>query len=341
MRLSRIQLQVLAGSWAFLAAGIPASAQVWQDLGPGRIPNWRENSAGRVSAVAAHPTTATTYYLGGADEGVWKTTNDGGLWTPLTDTMPTNAIGCITVDPTNANRIYVGTGEVNRNRHTRYGLGVYRSEDGGTTWVHLPRSGGVHVPQTFDGRCIARICVNPSNPSQLFAGVTRSVGDRHGKRHPNGGDAIGLYKSSDYGESWVHVPAVGGTGWNCTDVAHISGNIFLAAAWQEPGIARIYRTTDAGLNWVQVGGTFTRRIALAVATGGMIVWALDYPDSPDNAQRLWRSADYGMNWTEVLRRDTGNGMHMMVLAVNPSVPNKAYFGGQFNQFEADNDIKRF
>jgi hypothetical protein len=329
------QLRALILGLPLVMTATPASSQVWQDLGPGRIPNWRDGSSGRVSAVAAHPTNAGIYYLGGADGGVWKTTNDGGLWTPLTDGMPTNSIGCITIDPTNANRLYVGTGEVNRNEHTRYGLGVYRSDDGGTTWAHLPRSGGVHTPQTFDGRCIGRICVNPSNANKVFAAVSKSVGDRNGKRHQYGENPRGLYASSDAGETWTHVDLPNTTGdWGCTDVVHVSGGlVFLAGVWDDTNspytTARIYRTSDGGVSWAQVGSTFSQRIALAVATGGMVVWALDATASQ---HRLWRSADGGQVWDPApfLTRNTANGIHMMVLAVNPSDANKVYFGGQYN-----------
>ena len=126
----------LALAAGLCAAATGANAQPWQELGPKPISD-SGGYSGRVSAIGCSATDPDLYYIGGADGGVWKTTDGGTTWTPLTDHMPTTAIGAIAVDPTNDQIVYAGTGEANYANHSRYGLGVLKTTDGGATWAQL------------------------------------------------------------------------------------------------------------------------------------------------------------------------------------------------------------
>jgi len=95
------------------------SSPTWVSIGPGTIPNGQTDSAvgplnpvsGRVSAIAVDPSNPDIVYMGGAQGGVWKTTNartSNPIWTPLTDHQPSLAVGDIKIDPVNHNIIYVG-----------------------------------------------------------------------------------------------------------------------------------------------------------------------------------------------------------------------------------------
>ncbi|HMF08171.1 MAG TPA: hypothetical protein VKJ00_03475, partial [Thermoanaerobaculia bacterium] len=121
------------------------SSPTWVSIGPGTIPNGQTDPAvgplnpvsGRVSAIAVDPSNPDIVYMGGAQGGVWKTTNartSNPIWTPLTDHQPSLAVGDIKIDPVNHNIIYVGTGEPNGSCDSYYGAGVLRSTDGGVTW---------------------------------------------------------------------------------------------------------------------------------------------------------------------------------------------------------------
>src|SRR5713226_6531309 len=94
---------------------IPAMLGVWTPIGPISTATFpRVNLvSGRVTAIAVDPNNANTIYIGGAQGGVWKSTDGGANWTPMTDTQKSLAIGAIAIDPMNSQIIYAGTGELN------------------------------------------------------------------------------------------------------------------------------------------------------------------------------------------------------------------------------------
>src|SRR3954463_391034 len=181
------------------AALVPASARFggdWKIRGPksyfANDPNRSpsdivdlgfQNLGGRVTAIATTPQRPDQVWVGAADGGVWKSTNAGRSWAPKFDHQGTLAIGGIAVDPVNANRVYVGTGEANTNADAYYGDGIYVTDDGGTHWhrVHLP---GV----------LTVFHVEAAKPSKGF---------------PNGrvfaATNNGLWLSTDHGRHYVNV----------------------------------------------------------------------------------------------------------------------------------------
>src|SRR5947208_13185717 len=120
------------GQRADLSGQYPSSLLAglqWRDVGPMR--------AGRTFAVAGHASQPDTFYFGSAGGGVWKTENSGRTWTPISDEgIPIGSIGAIAVALSNANIIYAGTGETDIHRQNSYGIGMYKSTDGGKTLNH-------------------------------------------------------------------------------------------------------------------------------------------------------------------------------------------------------------
>ena len=120
----------------------------WSPFGPNVLPNnltgYMENGIGRINCITFHPTNPNTFFVGVAQGGVWKTTNNGVSWTPLTDNLPITRISDITINPTNPNEMYISVCDFEyigislhlngRKRNTHYGLGVYKTTDGGLTW---------------------------------------------------------------------------------------------------------------------------------------------------------------------------------------------------------------
>src|SRR6056297_4129253 len=84
-------------------------------------------TSGRVADIAVHPADPNEYYVAVASGGVWKTTNHGTTYQPIFDGENSYSIGCVTIDPNNANTIWVGTGENNNQRSVAYGDGIYKS----------------------------------------------------------------------------------------------------------------------------------------------------------------------------------------------------------------------
>ena len=103
----------------------------WRELGPAPISTGPYT--GRVAAIAVSHKNPGLYYIGGADGGVWKTSNAGQSWSPIGDHLPTTAVGALALDPTDDQILYVGMVEANFANHSRYGRGLAKTNDGGKT----------------------------------------------------------------------------------------------------------------------------------------------------------------------------------------------------------------
>ena len=109
--------------------GSPAEALSFRFLGP--------VVGNRVASIAGIPGDPYVYYAGAASGGVWKTTDGGLRWTPVSDSMPVAAIGALAVAPSDPNVVWAGTGEAWAIRDSDViGDGVYKSVDAGKTWTH-------------------------------------------------------------------------------------------------------------------------------------------------------------------------------------------------------------
>jgi hypothetical protein len=124
----------------------------WRDVGP-------VVQGGRLVDIEGVPGEPYTFYVGYASGGVWKTTNSGVSFQPLFDDQPSIIIGDMELDPTNPQRMFVGTGENNSSRSSYGGAGVFRSDDGGETWTLV----GLEMSDR-----IGRILVDPRNPDRVF-----------------------------------------------------------------------------------------------------------------------------------------------------------------------------
>ena len=101
----------------------------WRCIGPFR--------GGRTVAATGVPGKPNLFYIGVNNGGVWKSTDAGRTWIPIFDGQPTGSIGALAVAPSNPDIIYVGSGEGLRRPDLSTGDGIYKSTDGGNTWIHL------------------------------------------------------------------------------------------------------------------------------------------------------------------------------------------------------------
>jgi hypothetical protein len=210
--------------------------------------------SGRVTALAVDTadTTGNTIYLGAAAGGVWKTTNGGANWTPLTDNQPSLAVGSIAVDPNNHNTIYVGTGEENFAIDSFYGAGILKSTDGGATWTQLGASLFAGAQSPIGGAKIGAIAVQPGNPNIVLAAVT----------YIDGGTKGGIYRSVNAGATWAQVSGanapIGAAGTEVIfEPTVTAGNAVVYAAMGDPfgGAANgIYKSLDSGVTWTKLSG---------------------------------------------------------------------------------------
>src|ERR1051325_7489925 len=123
----------------------------WRLIGPFR--------GGRVLAVSGIPGEPEHFYFGSVNGGVWETRIAGRTWQPIFDSQPIDSIGALAVAPSNANVIYVGSGESDMRSDIAQGNGMYRSSDGGRTWSPIGLA---------DSQQIARIRVHPTDPNLVY-----------------------------------------------------------------------------------------------------------------------------------------------------------------------------
>ena len=259
----------------------------WRGIGPYR--------GGRVLAVTGVVGNSFTYYFGAVSGGVWRT-NDGGVsWQPISDKSVMASIGAIAVAESNPNVIYVGTGESCLRGNISYGDGMYKTTDGGKTWVHLGLKDTQHI---------ARLWIDPRNPDHV---LVAAMGHAYG---PN--TERGVFRTNDGGKTWDKVLYKDeNTGAIDISVDPNNPNIVFAALYQirrspwsldsgGPG-SGLYRSTDGGSTWKHLEGNglpegILGRIGVSVSgADSNRVYALI--ESKESG--LYRSDDGGTNWTRV------------------------------------------
>ena len=211
----------------------------WRSIGPAI-------DGGRIDDFAVVENNPHIIYCGTASGGLWKTINNGVTWEPIFDKQITSSIGDVTVAPSNPEIVWVGTGEANNRQSSSWGNGVYKSHDGGKTWLHRGLEDTHHI---------GRVVIDQHNPNVVYVAA---VGHLWG---PN--QERGLFKTTDGGETWNNVLFVdANTG--CIDVAidPSNNNILYAALYQRqrrgwgfigggPG-SGLYKTIDAGNTWTKL-----------------------------------------------------------------------------------------
>jgi len=245
---------------------------------------------GRISTIDATSESPSTIYAGAASGGVWKSTDGGITFKPVFDEH-VQSIGAIAIDPSNAQQVWVGTGESWMRNSVSVGDGVYKTTDGGATWVKMGLADSEHI---------ARIAVHPKSGDTVYVCATGHAWNANEER--------GLFKTTDGGKTWKKVLYVNAdTG--CSDVALDAQmpNVVYAGMWQfrrqpdffnsgGPG-SGLYKSTDGGEHWQKLSNGLPAgnygRIAVAPAPSRpSVVYAL----VEAKGGGLFRSDDLGEHW---------------------------------------------
>lgn len=313
------------------------SASNWVQLGPLAIPNGqtiggsaRVIVTGRVTDIVPHPTNASIIYVATARGGVWKTTDAGVTWTPMSDNEVSLQIGALAISASSPQTLYAGTGEGNVYYYTTAftlsslnvsygGSGVLKTTDGGASWT----AQGSGVGGLFTGKCFFRIKVHPTDPDTVFAATN-----------------IGLHRTTDGGTSWLPMtnglPAISSSVLAATDVAFdpVTPTTAYVAFWG----SGIYKTTNANAanpTWTLLGGglptTNLSRIAIAVApTSPQTLYALiaNTVGTLLGLRGIYVSIDGGTSWTPIPPGPLSvYGAYTLNVAVDISTPNIVYLSG--------------
>ena len=258
--------------------------------------------SGRIADIKTHPENESVWYVATGSSGVWKTVNAGTTWTPIFDDQPSYSTGCITLDPSNPDVVWVGTGENVGGRHVAYGDGIYRSDNGGTTWKNMGLKKSEHISE---------IIVHPDNSDVVWVAAQGPLWTSGGER--------GLYKTTNGGTSWKRV--LGNDQWTgVTDIMIDPRNpqILYAATWDRhrtvaalmgggPGTA-LYRSDDGGENWTKLTEGLPEsnmgKIGITISPQNPdVVYAAIELDRKSGA--VYRSSNRGASWTKM--SDTVSG----------------------------------
>ncbi len=259
----------------------------WRNIGPDR--GGRSIAA---SGVRGRPNEA---YFGAVGGGLWKTTDGGDTWAPVTDGQIRSAsVGAVAVSETNPDLVFIGTGESAIRGNIMPGDGVYRSRDAGKTWTHIGFSAS---------HAISKIRIHPTNPDIVFVASFGRYSVPSAER--------GIFKSADGGNTWKQVlfrdDSTGGI-----DVAFDRANpmVMYASLWQAyrkefqmssggPG-SGLFKSTDGGETWSEI----TRNPGMPKGLVGKIGVATTAANSnrlyalvENDSGGLFKSDDAGATWT--------------------------------------------
>jgi len=265
------------------------AAYRWRNIGPDR--------GGRSIAVSGVKGRPGEAYFGAVGGGLWKTTDAGDTWAPVTDGLINSAsVGAVAVSETNPDIVYIGMGETCIRGNIMPGDGVYKSADGGKTWTHVGFT---------ESHGISKIRIHPSNPDVVFVAAFGKYSVPNPER--------GVFKSTDGGKTWRRVLYRDDkTAAIDISIDRNNPNVMYAALWEAyrkeyqmssggPG-SGLFKSTDGGETWTEI----TRNPGLPAGMVGRIGVAVSGANSNrvyalvenDNGG-LFKSDDAGATWALV------------------------------------------
>ncbi|MES2049655.1 MAG: hypothetical protein V4447_14735 [Pseudomonadota bacterium] len=315
-----------------------AVGTTWVNMGPTKADvaknggtSLAKSDAGRPTGIAFDPSNANIIYAAFAGGGMWKTTNGGTTWAPMTENLGTLSIGALALDPNNSSTVYLGLGDA----FDGTGIGMVKSTDGGVTWsapVYLGDSSVINAMQ-----------VAPTDSNIVMAATNR-----------------GLYRSSNAGATWslVSLP----TGQTAVPyiwtIAWTGGTNFAVSLEANPGVTtgttdgQVMTTTNAGASWTKATGYTVAagigRSTIAAAPSNRntlyAMAAIPNATSASDLADILKSTNGGVTWTALgvaRKRYTktntesstlatllnGQGWYNHMVQVDPTNANVAYFGG--------------
>jgi len=313
--------QTRAGRSSGVFSSLVNSFSTWTSIGPAPIGlGTGRETVGRITSIALDPTNAQVLYIGGATGGVWKTTNGGTTWTPLSDNECGLATGSLAIDPVNPQIVYAGTGEENFSSDSYQGCGVLRSTNGGATWTQLGASSFI-LPSGSASR-IGKLLIDVASAGSVTSTVLLA------------GSQTGLWKSDNSGSTWSL--SLAGIITDLVADPTAAGTYTAAIGATSGGTSNgIYRTTDFGANWTKLSGGLPTsslgRIALGVAPSAPnVMYAAIQTTSVNTILGIWKTLDNGNSWSKLTATNASCGSqcwYNLVLTVDPTQPDRVIFGG--------------
>jgi len=277
----------------------------WQALGPFNNSNTysannkQQSGQGRVNAIAVDPSNSHTYYVGAPAGGIWKSTNSGVDWTPLTDHLPQIGVSGIAIHPTDSNILYIATGDDDAG--DSYAVGVWKSIDGGANWNATGSVPG--NPSSMN-----EIYIDPNSPETILVATSS-----------------GVKKSIDGGDSWV--TKLNG---NIIDLKMKPGD---ASIWYAVTSNTFYRSTDSGETFTSVNIpelSNSSRLTMDVTPANAAYVYMVSAGSGSAFNGVYRSTDSGASFTKTTNTadifDSTQAWYDLALTVSSNNPDIIYVG---------------
>jgi photosystem II stability/assembly factor-like uncharacterized protein len=300
----------------------------WREIGPTIM-------GGRVADIAVLNANPSTFYVGTATGGVWKTTNHGTTFEALFTEMPTSSIGDITLFQANPNVVWVGSGEPQNRQSSPWGNGVYKSTDGGKTWKNMGLTHTHHI---------ARIQIHPSNSDVVYVAAMGHLWGQNAER--------GVFRTMDGGQTWEKVLYIDEmTGAIDLVMDPSDPHTLFAAMYQRQRTgygyngggpsSGIYRTVDGGNSWQEMTEGLPEndkgRIGLSIYAKDPNVVFASVEARPGIG--VYKSTDRGLTW-ERMSETNNRPMYYSQIRVDPSDPERIYMGGS-NLFRSSDGGRNF
>jgi photosystem II stability/assembly factor-like uncharacterized protein len=282
----------------------------WRMIGPHR--------GGRTVGAVGIPSQPNVFYIGVNNGGVWKTTDYGRTWNPIFDDQPTGSVGDIAVSPSNPDVIYVGSGEGLQRPDLSVGNGIYKSTDGGRTWLNTGLK---------EGQQVGGLAIDPKNENRVFAAI---LGHPYG---PN--KERGVYRTLDGGKTWEQVLYKDeNTGAIQVTIDPVNPNIIYADLWagrQGPWENGAWDGPESGLFKSIDGGTTWKKLSKGLPGTSEGLGRIGFTIAPSDPNRLYatvdaaqasgiyRSNDAGESWEKIQLdpRLWGRGSDFAEIKVDP------------------------
>lgn len=297
------------------------------------------NRGGRVTTVTGVASEPRTFYMGVASGGLWKTTDAGSTWIPISDgKIPVGSMGSIEVSQSDPNIIYVGTGSDDIRSNVSTGRGVYKSSDAGATWSFS----GLR-----DAGQIGGVRVDPANPDIVYVAALGNAFTSNTER--------GVFRTRDGGKTWARVLFLSDS-VGAADIELQPGNprVLYAGMWygvRKPWsiisgarVGGLYKSTDGGDHWRQMTNGLPSdligksNIAVSAASPNRVYALIEA--RPGGG--LYRSDDAGEHWALVSSNPQliTRPFYYVTLAVDPTNADVVY-GGAEGFFKSTDGGKTF
>ena len=269
---------------------------------------------GRIADIAVSPRNSSVWYVAVGSGGVWKTENAGITWKPIFDDQPSYSMGCVRLDPSNPDVVWVGTGESVSGRHVGWGNGVYKSLDGGQTWEGVGLEKSEHI---------SRIVVDPRDGDVVYVAAQGPLWASGGER--------GLYKTIDGGQTWTEALVIDeDTGVTDVELDPRNPDVLYAASYQRRrhiwsllaggAGSGIHKSTNGGESWRRLERGLPKgdmgKIGLAVSPADPdVVYATI--EANEQERGFYRSRDRGETWerlNEYISSGTGPHYYQEIVA---------------------------